>query len=125
MGGNITKTEKILLLCTMMFLLAVCGNCFWEMSAQSGSGWRVETQYDVAAETWISPEAGRININTASVELLTELPGIGETLAARIVEYRDEHGPFRKADALMNVKGIGEKTYHAIADLITVEDAET
>ena len=49
------------------------------------------------------------NINTASVEELQRLPGIGPALAARIVEHRQAHGPFRHPDRIVDVKGIGEK----------------
>lgn len=65
-------------------------------------------------------QGGKIDINTASAQELGEaLPGIGETLARRIVEYREQNGPFRSAEELMDVPGIGEKTFGAIRDLIT------
>jgi competence protein ComEA len=59
--------------------------------------------------------AGSININTASKELLMTLPGIGETTADRIVQYRKDHGPFTTLEDLMNVKGIGKKKFARIA----------
>ena len=52
--------------------------------------------------------AGTIDVNAASAEELTELPGIGPVLAAAIVEYREEHGPFESAEELLGVYGIGE-----------------
>jgi competence protein ComEA len=52
----------------------------------------------------------RVDLNTASWPELTQLPGIGETRAQRIVTYRETHGPFRAHDDLLNVKGIGKKT---------------
>ncbi len=125
MRGNITKNEKILLLCTAFFLLAICGACFREMAENRSSGWTVETTTAVDAEAWFPADAGRININTASVELLKELPGIGDALAAQIVEYREVHGPFAAPDEIMEVKGIGEKTYRKFEEMITVEDAAT
>jgi len=63
-----------------------------------------------------------VNLNTASAEELTSLPGIGEVLAARIVAYREEHGPFQTLDDLMQVSGIGSKVVEEIRDLVTVGD---
>ncbi|MEA2066663.1 MAG: ComEA family DNA-binding protein [Thermotogota bacterium] len=61
----------------------------------------------------------KININTAGVSELKRLPGIGDVLAKRIVEYRDQVGQFSSREEIMNVKGIGEKTYESIKELIT------
>ena len=58
--------------------------------------------------------AGKVNINTASVEQLATLPGVGPKLAARIVEYRQKSGTFRSPQELMNVKGVGEKNFARI-----------
>ncbi|MFQ5788569.1 MAG: ComEA family DNA-binding protein [Thermodesulfobacteriota bacterium] len=65
-------------------------------------------------------EAVKININTASVEQLAELPGVGEATANKIVEYRKQNGGFKTIDDLLNVKGIGEKKYEKMKNLITV-----
>ena len=55
--------------------------------------------------------AGPVNINTADAETISaELKGVGLTKAKAIVEYREKHGPFRSADDLSLVKGIGERT---------------
>jgi len=65
--------------------------------------------------------AGKVNINTASVEELDQrLPGIGPALAQRIVDYRQKNGRFTKPEDIMEVSGIGEKRYEQIRDLITV-----
>lgn len=67
-----------------------------------------------------TPGADLININTASADKLATLPGIGPTIAQRIVDYRTAHGPFTRTQDLMNVAGIGLSTYDAIKNLITV-----
>lgn len=64
-------------------------------------------------------QAGRIDINTASLEQLMELPRIGETKAQAIIAYRQENGGFRSAEEIVNVKGIGDKTYESFRDQIT------
>ena len=61
----------------------------------------------------------KVNINTASVEQLTTLPGVGPKLAARIVEYRQK-ASFRSPQELMNVKGVGEKNFAKIESWVTV-----
>ena len=61
-----------------------------------------------------------ININTASAEELTSLPGIGDVLAGRIVSYREQYGSFLSTEELMDVTGISEKTYERIREYVTV-----
>jgi competence protein ComEA len=67
-----------------------------------------------------STAGGLMNINTASATELEELSGIGEVLAATIVEYRDQNGPFATVDDLMDVSGIGPATLEEIRDQVTV-----
>jgi competence protein ComEA len=61
-----------------------------------------------------------VNINTASVEQLSQLDRIGAKYAERIVEYREINGPFEKPEDIMKVKGIGKKTWEANKDRIVV-----
>ncbi|MBC7093246.1 helix-hairpin-helix domain-containing protein [Candidatus Bipolaricaulota bacterium] len=66
-------------------------------------------------------ESGPLNVNRASAEELEKLPGIGPALAARIVAFREAHGPFRTVDDLLAVPGIGPKTLAGFRDLVTVD----
>jgi competence protein ComEA len=68
--------------------------------------------------------AGKVNINSATVEQLGTLPGVGPKLAARIVEYRQKTGAFKSAQELMNVKGIGEKNLEKLAPYLAVGEAQ-
>ena len=61
-----------------------------------------------------------VNINTASKKELDALPGIGEVLAQRIIDYRSANGPFSTVDELTKVKGIGEKTLEKLKPYATV-----
>jgi competence protein ComEA len=67
--------------------------------------------------------AGKVNINAASVEQLTALPGVGEKLAARIVEYRQKSGGFKSTQEIMNVKGVGEKNFAKLQPFLTTGDS--
>ena len=62
-----------------------------------------------------------ININKANLEELQVLPKIGPAMAKRIVEFRQANGPFKNTSEIMNVKGIGKKTYQKLKDLISVK----
>jgi comEA protein len=61
-----------------------------------------------------------VNLNTATVAELEALPGIGAKVAARIIEYRTNKGPFRKIEDLMNVQGVGEKSFLKLRPQLTV-----
>ena len=61
----------------------------------------------------------RININTATAEELEALPEVGDVTAARIIAYREQHGPFRAVDDLIHVQGISDRTIDAFRDLVT------
>lgn len=62
-----------------------------------------------------------VELNTATASELRTLPGVGERTAERILEYREEHGGFEKIEDLMNVRGIGEKTFLRLRPLIRVD----
>jgi competence protein ComEA len=61
-----------------------------------------------------------LNLNTATAADLEKLPGIGPATAARILEYRQKNGAFKKTEELMNIQGIGEKSFLKLKSLVTV-----
>lgn len=63
----------------------------------------------------------KINLNTATIEQLTQIKGIGTVTAQKIVEYR-QHQKFASVDELTNVQGVGDKTLERFRDQLTVED---
>jgi competence protein ComEA len=75
-----------------------------------------------AGPVLLSPAAKRININTATVQELEQLPKIGPATAQLIVDYRARNGPFKRIEDIMNVKSIGQATFDQIKDQISVED---
>jgi competence protein ComEA len=68
-----------------------------------------------------APSKPLVNVNTATREELERLPGIGEGLAARIVEHRERHGAFRRVEHLIIVRGISERRFAGLRALVTVE----
>ncbi len=78
-----------------------------------------------AAAEGTEPAKKVVNVNTASATELTRLPRVGEKLAARIVAHREQHGPFRRAEDLMEVKGIGEKMFQGLQPYVTVSGPTT
>ena len=82
----------------------------------------------LAAALLMSPEQAvaqeavkKVNINTATLAELQTLPRIGPAIAQRIIDFREQNGKFTKITDLLKVKGIGEKTFEGLKDLITVE----
>ena len=73
----------------------------------------------VAAAT-AAPSKPALNLNTATLEQLETLPGIGRKTAERILEYRTKSGSFKRIEELMNVKGIGEKSFLKLKPLVAV-----
>jgi len=69
----------------------------------------------------IQSSNSQININIASAKELETLPGIGKGLAERIIEHREKYGPFRRSEHLILVRGISDRRYRAIRNLISVE----
>jgi len=64
-----------------------------------------------------------VNLNSATVAQIASLPGIGPKTAELVVQYRVKNGPFKKIEEVMNVRGIGEKSFLKIKDRLTVAEA--
>ena len=73
-----------------------------------------------AAATSTATATAPVNLNTATVEQLATIPGVGPKMAERIIDYRQKNGGFKKVEDLMNVSGVGEKSFLKMKPLITV-----
>ena len=99
----------MLRVCLSAFALAAC------LSAQA-----LAQGTAPGPESKVTRSAVLVNLNTATAAEFESLPGIGAKVAARIVEYRMKKGPFRKIEELMNVQGIGEKSFLKLRPQLTV-----
>lgn len=68
-----------------------------------------------------TPHQPCLNLNSATAEELIKLPGIGEVMATRIIDYRERHGGFRRPEEIIIIEGFSERKYRAIAALVCVE----
>ena len=113
------KAGYVVIILTVMLCIFVCGFLVGRnMNRSSITVMEYTTIAPDSIDTTVT--AGKININTASVDELTLLPGIGSTLAQRIVDYRSSIGPFRTVSDLSNVEGIGDQKLLSILDYITI-----
>ena len=124
--GKIAKIEWILLAATALFLCLLLGMFLRDRASMSaaGNGAAVETEIEVPQEA-IQPDLAPLDLNSATEAELMELPGIGEELARRIVEYREANGPFSAVEDIMQVSGIGEGKFAGLEDRVTVVREET
>ena len=121
LGEKVTKSEWGLLILTGIFLCLMT-----VVLACSGGGTGADytiTPQKAAAD--VTPaEDPPVDLNTAGAEELDTLPGIGPVLAERIIQYREEHGPFASVEELDEVKGIGASVLEKIGDRATVGEAK-
>jgi competence protein ComEA len=78
-----------------------------------------------AAATATATATAPVNLNTATAEQLATIPGVGLKMAERIIDYRQKNGGFKKVEDLMNVSGVGEKSFLKMKPLITVTAPKT
>ena len=117
--GKLTKTEGLLLAMTVVFLCVLAGMGRSAPPPVEEDGYSVRTSR--SAEETVTPEpTPPVDVNTAGLEELDTLYGIGPALAQRIIDYREEHGPFASLEDLLEVKGIGEATLEGFRDRATV-----
>ena len=111
-------SSAILLFVTIAFTAFVAGVFFGRVTTKPQTYYSAQHSVTESGEEAIID--GKLNINTASPEELALLPGIGETLAKRIVEYREKIGTFTSLDQLMDVSGIGTIKLNTIIEYLTV-----
>ena len=120
---KISSPEKAILAVAVLFLGFLGG---WLYRSQLGRPITVETQHVLTGEAEVSlpPATGtmgeKINVNEATAEELTAIPGIGEKLAQAIVAEREQSGPYLYPRDLLRVSGIGEESIQGLLDYITV-----
>ncbi len=91
-----------------------------ELVPPSNKGSDLEEISEKSREVPLHPIQGKVNINTAGLEELESLPGVGPSLARKIIDYRSQKGRFEKIEEIKRVSGIGEKSFQGIKGLITV-----
>lgn len=117
------KAATAMLTVTIAFILLITGMLIGRNTA--GSFLYVHSEDTISMQETIPEEtrqdnSARMDLNQMNLDQLVELPGIGPTIAQRILDYKEEHGPFTSVDELLNVKGIGETRLTQLKEYLTV-----
>ena len=139
-GSNLAKTQmynpdngsytpdwrtKNLVLTPSLYVIGTTADQIATANVTSVKWYVGDSNTAITAGTNYALSGAKSHILTVKANVMAELPGIGEELARRIVEYRTEHGPFRIPEDLTRVDGIGESTLEGLIDLITTgEDTQ-
>jgi len=118
---KITRTDAVLFALVMILALAAVAWASWPHLALSVNGSSQAGQREMEGVVYVNGRA-RLNLNTASTDQLEELPGIGKTLAGRIVEYREQNGLFESVEELILVDGIDTGLLRELIGKIGVGD---
>ena len=118
----LSKGEKWIVVLTLVFALAMTGIYIRATRVDENEEYTIRVGELAQESDPVEPVEWQVNINTATVEELINLPGVGEVLAERIVAYRQEHGAFCAAEELMEVNGIGESKFADMKEWIILEE---
>jgi len=126
LAARLREVIVVTSLCNFALVVSSCGNLPGQYSSPGGSSSvgsspEIETNARVQVARAGGPRGVVININTASVGDLEKLPGVGKVLAERIVEHRENYGPFRRAEHLLMVRGISDRKFREIQQMLTVD----
>lgn len=128
-GVRLNKAETTAVAVTLLFVVLTLGFHWGRRSTPAQFSVRTAAAATAAlpaasergAPAAPASESAAVNINTATLEELCSLRGIGEALAQRIIDYREEHGPFACIEDITRVSGIGSGVFAEVRDRITVD----
>jgi len=120
---DLTKMERCaMILFTAAFLILITIIIYQDAnrSYEIRLGRFSSNMYPAGSDTYNMDHSNRIDVNTATAEEMAELDGLGKTIASRVVNYRNDNGPFLYIEEIKRVKGIGSVLFEKIRDEITI-----